>query len=192
MPYKLSTSVSYAILFGTCIHGTIYYLKDYGSGPPVAAFCLIGTSALLGAWCWGMKNSGSKEENLNTFMDFIQKITALAIIDIDIGWNYGFSILHTILHGICIAWPLYEYFKNEEVSARTLEIVTTINAASLGILSFLRFNIFGMAAAGVYIFNHFFLDHGQKALEYPKEDVYNYGLAIFVFLIRYAIINETK
>lgn len=82
-----------------------------------------------------------------------------------------------------------------EVSLQTLDYIVGANAGSFAMLSCVRYNPIGIAAAGVYILNHFFLLLEQEYMDNPKEDVYNYGYCIFVITIKTAIakfITDTR
>lgn len=63
-----------------------------------------------------------------------------------------------------------------------VDVVIGANCISLGVLSFIHQNYFGVAASISYAFNHFIIKNDNETyFNVTSQDLYNYAMCFFAF-----------
>lgn len=83
-------------------------------------------------------------------------------------------------YGIAGVIPLILYHLGKTVEELT-DVIIFITALSLGVVSFMIENYYGIAAAVSYSFNHFVIHDTGEFLDLPAIDIFNYGLCFYCF-----------
>ncbi|KAB0798214.1 hypothetical protein PPYR_09207 [Photinus pyralis] len=177
MSYRYSTALSHIVLAGT----GIYCLNRYhGANLPVCAYSIIVTNSLLGVWRWGNPHYGHKIDRLYNFTSLLQILTSLPLVVTQVWLNLGYKEELAVLHCGASILPFCLYLAGRS-KEDIIDASIALNVISLGVISLLHENYYGVAASISYFFNHFFLREGQFDVDIPITDLYNYGLSFFCY-----------
>ncbi|XP_023016393.1 uncharacterized protein [Leptinotarsa decemlineata] len=182
MSTSYSTALSHIILAGT---GIYCYLgvNDHSLYFPQCSFGSIIVNSLLGVWRWGNPSYGRNSNGLYKFTSLLQDLLALPCIVSTELLQYGYMKEIAYAYTLVSVLPLITYIcDNRNMSNDLLNTILGANCITLGVLSFLHQNYFGIAACVSYAFNHFLVRNDDETyFDIPSQDLYNYAMCFFAF-----------
>ncbi|KAF2899765.1 hypothetical protein ILUMI_06419 [Ignelater luminosus] len=180
MSHRYSSAFSHLILAGTGIYCLVQYHGDSFKFPCISYGVII-TNSLLGVWRWGNPDHGHKVEKPYNFTGFLQNIISLPFIVTQVWLAYNYQKELAYLHSLVSVLPLTLYLADRSKDD-LVDLIIAANCVSLGVVSFLHENYYGISAAISYMINHFWLREGNFDIEdVPVLDLFNYGLCFFCY-----------
>ncbi|KAK5645877.1 hypothetical protein RI129_004341 [Pyrocoelia pectoralis] len=177
MSYRYSTALSHLVLSGT----GIYCFSRYHEGKlPSYAYSIIISNSILGVWRWGNPRYGHKVNSLYNFTLLLQMLTSLPFVVTQVWLNLNYTEELAMIHSGASILPFCLYLANRS-KEDVIDAIIAVNVISLGVVSLLHENYYGVAASVSYFFNHFFLREGRFDVDLPVTDLYNYGLCFFCY-----------
>ncbi|KAJ8936733.1 hypothetical protein NQ314_012180 [Rhamnusium bicolor] len=190
MSTRYSTALSHIILAGTgiyCLVGS----KNHASSFPQGSFGIITLNSLLGIWRWGNPSYGSSVVDLYNFTSILQDLLVLPCIVTTIWLTYGYTWEIAYAYTVVSILPLITYIcDNSNRSNEMVDIIIGVNCISLGVLSFIHQNYFGVASSISYAFTHFIVKNDNETyFNVTSQDFYNYTMCFFAVFALKAILD---
>lgn len=163
-------------------YGTLIFLVNINLKDVI--LCVIVEYNVLFLFFLGNPSFGQNAVKLYRFTSLLQDLLALPCIVTSIWLTYGYMWQIAYAYTLVSLLPLLAYyicdlnsFDNDMV-----DVVIGANCISLGVLSFIHQNYFGVAASISYAFNHFIVKNDNETyFNVTSQDLYNYAMCFFAF-----------
>lgn len=151
----------------------------------IFSYMLITLNSFLGiAFLASGEEVDSQLELIFFLTQTLQMIFVVPLIVFSTYFRYGYPIVHSLMHILILAWPLLQQIIRGKIEDIVIDFVLTVNLVSFAGVCFFNDNVLGIAAVAIYGANHNIYRKEMDIFPLPIEDVYNYGLCLFVYFTR--------